>query len=175
MSPFLFFKITLIQQLNIFSGSCRRPRQLQTLNCPSTNAPKLCCFYPQGFFFFFFLPVLPSSICCFVPCCLLFVNLAFRTVLIYPYARQTQKYYIFQWTAKLNFQSVQNPGFICLFTGYKRWILMSICCNKKQGGWTQERGNWCLVCYSDVRVNLLIIKDMHAWMDRDQLHYTRSA
>lgn len=56
MSPFLFFKLTLIQQLNISSGSCRRwSRQFQTLNCPSTNAPKLCCFYLKGFLPIFYL------------------------------------------------------------------------------------------------------------------------
>lgn len=56
MSPFLFFKLTLLQQLNICSGCWRRwSRQLQTLNCPRTNAPKLCCFYLKGFLSIFYL------------------------------------------------------------------------------------------------------------------------
>lgn len=56
MSSFLFFKITLFQQLNISSGSCRRwSRQLQTLSCLSTNAPKPCCFYLRGFLSIFYL------------------------------------------------------------------------------------------------------------------------
>lgn len=134
-------------------------------NSACSNPPKVL------FHFFLYCHLLFAVLCHVV----YFLSVARRTVFIYPFARQTHNYYIFQWTAKLNFQSVQNPAFICLFTGYRSWILMSIHyknkpTNKtKQGRGTQESGNCYLVCYCEVIVNLLIKKEAHAWKDKDQL------